>query len=78
MVEVVEDMDEGAYQELEALALAQSTRMGMVGSMGIHPIPPEVEEELDMEAKAQVVVEVGMVQGLDASPELMVPHNQLH
>ena len=78
MVEVVEDMDEGAYLEYVALALAQSTRMGMVGSMGIHPILLEVEEELDMEVQACVVVEVGMVQGLDASPELMVPHNQLH
>ena len=57
MVEVVEDMDEGAYMEYVALALAQSTRMGMVGSMGIHPILLEVEEELDMEVQAYVVVE---------------------
>jgi hypothetical protein len=54
MVEVVEDMDmdEGAYQELEALALAQSTHMGMVDRMDTRPILLEVEEELDMEAKA--------------------------
>ena len=81
MVEVVEDMDEGAYQELEALARAQSTRKDMVGSMDIHPNQLEVVEELGMEAQdlAQVVVEeVGMVQGLDASPEVKVPHNLLH
>lgn len=76
MVEVVEDMDEGAYQELEALARAQSIRMDMAGSMGIHPNQLEVVEELDMEVQA--VEEVGMVRGLDASPAVKVPHNLLH
>jgi len=51
MVEVVEDMDEGAYQELEALARAQSTRKDMVGSMDIHPNQLEVVEELGMEVQ---------------------------
>ena len=55
MVEVVEDMDEGAYLEYVALALAQSTRMGMVGSMGIHPILLEVEEA-EVRAEAEVFV----------------------
>lgn len=52
MVEVVEDMDEGAYQELEALARAQSIRMDMAGSMDIHPNQLEVVEGLDMEVQA--------------------------
>ena len=78
MVEVVEDMDEGAYRELEALARAQSIRMDMAGSMGIHPNQLEVVEELDMEVQAQAVEEVGMVRGLDASPAVKVPHNLLH
>ena len=79
MVEVVEDMDEGAYQELEALARAQSIRMdmaGSMGSMGIHPNQLEVVEELDMEVQA--VEEVGMVRGMEASPAVKVPHNLLH
>ena len=79
MVEVVEGMDEDTCQELEALARAQSIRMDMAGSMGIHPNQLEVVEELDMEVQAQVVVEeVGMVQGLDTSPAVKVPHNLLH